>query len=114
MAALAAVIVFSAPVTAEAAEGKIIKSWYSENHFSAFLRLPYDNLSVSDINAGGTKTELTDFRKTDEGDRVHTSVLITPGGELPEYSENFFRCQVKMNCSDFFHSQVMEQNSCAT
>ena len=80
MAALAAVIVFSAPVTAEAAEGKIIKSWYSENHFSAFLRLPYDNLSVSDINAGGTKTELTDFRKTDEGDRVHTSVLITPGG----------------------------------
>lgn len=81
MAALAAVIVFSAPVTAEAVEGKIIKSWYSENHFSAFLRLPYDNLSVSDINAGGTKTELTDFRKTDEGDRVHTSVLITPGGE---------------------------------
>ena len=29
MAALAAVIVFSAPVTAEAAEGKIIKIWYS-------------------------------------------------------------------------------------
>lgn len=77
MAALAALVFFSSPVTVCAADNGIMESWYSDNQFSAFLKLPEGEFSVSDINAEGIKTELVDFRRTDDTDCIHTSILIS-------------------------------------